>query len=89
MATNKSCPPEGIDEHHGSYRIRFKHKGKLYREIHEGDLTKSNLRAAIQRREWLIARLKVGLPIEQTDAAQLSEIGEDYFESLAMPKIQH
>ena len=82
MATNKSCPPEGIDEHHGSYRIRFKHKGKLYREIHEGDLTKSNLRAAIQRREWLIARLKVGLPIEQTDAAQLSEIGEDYFESL-------
>ena len=82
MAVSNIIAPEGIDEHHGSYRIRFKHKGKLYREIHRGDLSKSNLRAAIQRREWLIARLKVGLPIEQTDAAQLSEIGEDYFESL-------
>tara|TARA_R110002072_G_C7953587_1_gene533378 strand:- start:2303 stop:2515 length:213 start_codon:yes stop_codon:yes gene_type:complete len=33
-------------------------------------------------REWLIARLRVGLPIEQTDAAQLSEIADDYFGAL-------
>jgi integrase len=82
MAVANINSSKGIDEHFGSYRIRFKHKGKRYTETHPGDLSKTHLRSAIQRREWLIARLKVGLPIEQTDATQLSEIAEDYFESL-------
>ena len=70
MAVANINSSKGIDEHFGSYRIRFKHKGKRYTETHPGDLSKTHLRSAIQRREWLIARLKVGLPIEQTDAAQ-------------------
>ena len=82
MARSKGAATEGIDEHFGSYRIRFNHGGKAYTETHKGDLSKSHLRSAIKRRQWLIARLDVGLPIEEGDSAQLSEIAEDYFESL-------
>ena len=82
MARSKGAATEGIDEHFGSYRIRFNHGGKAYTETHPGDLSKSHLRSAIKRRQWLIARLDVGLPIEESDSAQLSEIAEDYFESL-------
>ena len=82
MATIKGYQPEGIEQHHGSYRIRFNHRGASYKETHPGDLSKRHLREVIKRRDWLFARLNLGLPIEQTDAAQLSEIAEDYFESL-------
>ena len=82
MARSKGPAAEGIDEHFGSYRIRFNHGGKAYTETHPGDLSKSHLRSAIKRRQWLIARLDVGLPIEEGDSAQLSEIAYDYFESL-------
>lgn len=70
--------PPGIDPHGSGIRIRVQHKGKRYTEIVPGDYyRKSDLTAAVRRREELKSRINLGLPLQPEAAQGRSLFSED------------
>lgn len=61
---------EGIEKRGDSLRIIIKYKGERFEETHSGT-TSADVRRAIKRRDWLLSRLKVGLPILEEDSRAL------------------
>lgn len=86
MPKNKSWPT-GISVSGSGLLIRIWKGGKL---IHhetmpvKGDITRSALAAATKRREWLKARLNLGLSVgeEEGERKLFSEVATDYLETL-------
>lgn len=73
---------EGIQQRGAAYRIDFKYKGKRVTETHPGPCDSKHLRQVIERRDWLKARLKVGLPIYEDDVQRLQEVFCDWIATL-------
>ena len=72
----------GVELRGNGLRIYFKHKGVRYQETDPGPGDAAHIRRAIKRREWLLSRLRVGLPIYEDDDRLLRSLTSDYFESL-------
>lgn len=73
---------EGIDIRGRGIRIRIYWQGQEYTETDPGPGDAAHVRRAIKRREWLLSRLRVGLPIVEGDSRLLSEVAKSYFGSL-------
>lgn len=73
---------EGIESRGRGLRIRIYWEGEVYTETDQGPCDAAHIRRAIKRREWLVSRLRVGLPIVEGDQRSLAAIGISYFESL-------
>lgn len=58
---------EGVYRHGAGLRIEFRFQGKRYRETDKGPGDAKHIKRAIKRRDWLLSRLKVGLPILEQD----------------------
>lgn len=67
----------------GGYQIRIRSKGYQYTETVKGK-TKSALTEAIKRRDYLLGRLEVGLPIksEKSELRLFGETAEEYLDTL-------
>lgn len=74
----------GIEQRGQSLRLVIYWKGERITETHPGTCDDKHLRRVIKRREWLLSRLRVGLPIHEDDEQLLSSIAADYFASLAV-----
>ena len=57
-------------------------RARRYQETDPGPGDAAHIRRAIKRREWLLSRLRVGLPIYEDDDRLLRSLTSDYFESL-------
>lgn len=77
---------EGVEQRGDSFRITIKFKGQTIRETHPGNLDKAHLRRVIKRREWLLSRLRLGLPVFEEDDGLLSHLADDYFDSLSVKR---
>lgn len=84
---NRLWPP-GIDVHRGKLRIRLFHKSKvIHQELIEADPTKkSHVAAAKRRRDELVSRQKLGLPlydevIEPGNRLLFAQAAEQYLKS--------
>ena len=73
---------EGIEERGSGLRIHFSWKGRRYKETLAGPVTAALIKRAIKRREWLLSRLQVGLPIEEQSGKLLRNAATDWFDSL-------
>lgn len=71
----------GIEQRGDSLRITIDYKGQRIRETHPG-CDKQHIRQAIKRREWLLSRLRVGLPVFEDDERQLGLVADSYFDTL-------
>lgn len=79
--------PPGIRPDGAGLRIRLFRRGKqVYSETIKGDpLSKSFIAAAKKRREWLIARQQLGLPLhegDQSEALLFKPAAQDYLNTL-------
>jgi integrase len=79
--------PKGIRPDGAGLRIKIWSKGRLiYSETLKGDPTSKKLLAtAYKRREWLLARQKLGLPLyasEAGDHQSFEQVAKDYLASL-------
>jgi integrase len=79
--------PTGINPNGNGIRIRlFRGGAVIYSETVEGDpYSKSDLAAAVRRREQLKSRLALGLPLFEGDdapAVQFSKAAQDYMDTL-------
>lgn len=86
--------PAGIRPDGAGLRIRiFKHGRAVYSETLKGDPTSASLlTAARQRREWLIARQKLGLPLyedDRTDNDTFERVAQDYMNTLEAKRSTH
>lgn len=73
---------EGIERRGKGLRIRVYWEGEEYAETDKGPGDAAHIRRAIKRREWLLSRLRVGLPILEDDERRLANVANDYFDSL-------
>lgn len=79
--------PVGIRQHGTGLQIRIKHKGTTYSWTipTKNPHSKRSIASAVQEREDLKRRLKMGLPIllgENSENALLADIAKDYLETL-------
>jgi len=86
--------PPGIRPDGAGLRIRiFKHGKAIYSETLQGDPTSASLlTAAKQRREWLIARQKLGLPLyegEESTSLVFEDVAQDYMDTLDAKRSTH
>jgi len=72
----------GIDRRGSGLRLRIGWKGEIIEETIEGNGDAAHVRQVIKRRELLLSRLRVGLPIFEDDGDTLSLIANQYFDSL-------
>lgn len=73
---------EGIEIRGRGIRIRIYWRGQAYTETDPGPADNAHIKRCIKRRDWLIARLKVGLPIVEGDDRLLRMVASDYFDCL-------
>lgn len=73
---------EGIERRGKGLRIRIYWEGQEFTETDKGPGDAAHIRRAIKRREWLLSRLRVGLPIVEEDEARLMNVANSYFDSL-------
>lgn len=73
---------EGIDQRGRGLRIRIFWKGQEYTETDPGPCDAAHIRRVVKRREWLLSRLRVGLPILEGDERLLTSVARSYFDSL-------
>ena len=71
---------EGIEQRGGSLRLSIRWQGQRITETHPGELDAKHIRRVVKRREWLLARLRLGLPIYEDDAKSLGHIADEYFD---------
>ena len=74
----------GIERQGRGLRIRVYWRGQTYTETDPGSCDAGHIRRAVKRRDWLLSRLRVGLPIVEGDSRLLSKVAEGYFNSLAV-----
>jgi len=74
----------GIEIRGRGLRIRIYWRGQEYTETDPGPCDAAHIRRAVKRREWLLSRLRVGLPIVEGDTRLLSQVAGGYFDSLAV-----
>ncbi|QIB67108.1 tyrosine-type recombinase/integrase [Kineobactrum salinum] len=80
--------PTGIQPDGSGLRIRLWHKSRvIYSETLPGDPTsKTLLSAAVKRREWLVARKKLGLPLylsdDDNETRAFRQVARDYLDTL-------
>jgi len=72
----------GIEVRGRGVRIRIYWRGQTYTETDQGSGDSAHIKRCIKRRDWLLSRLKVGLPIVEGDERLLSVIASAYFDSL-------
>jgi integrase len=75
---------QGIERQGRGLRIRIYFKGTAYTETDVGPCDNAHIIRAVKRREWLLSRLRVGLPIVEGDQRLLGEVAKSYFDSLAV-----
>lgn len=86
--------PVGIRPDGDGLRIRIWHKGRLYySETLKGDpYSPSHLAAAKNRREWLIARKKLGLPLVEGGESEqqvFEDVAQQYIDTLDAKRSTH
>ncbi len=74
----------GIESRGKGLRIRIYWQGQAYTETDPGPCDAAHVKRCIRRREWLISRLRVGLPIIEGDARTLKQVAESYFLGLSV-----
>lgn len=84
---DKSTWPTGIRPSGNGVRIRLYRKGKMcFSETLACDPhSKTDLASAVKRREWLVSRLKLGLPLhseDRTGRRAFDETAQDYLNTL-------
>ena len=77
---------EGIEQRGGSLRLSIRWQGQRITETHPGELDAKHIRRVVKRREWLLARLRLGLPIYEDDNRLLSQVADDYLNSLQVKR---
>lgn len=75
---------EGIQRRGNSLRLSIRWKGQRITETHPGPCDAAHVRQVVKRREWLLARLRVGLPIFEDDEQLLFTAYESWLESRAV-----
>jgi integrase len=77
---------EGIEQRAGSLRLHIRWKGQRVTETHPGRCDNAHIRQVVRRREWLLSRLRVGLPIYEEDTQQLGLLFDSYLATLSVKR---
>ncbi|MGB1147541.1 MAG: tyrosine-type recombinase/integrase, partial [Alphaproteobacteria bacterium] len=82
--------PTGIRPDGAGLRIRIWSKGRSYSETIQGELTSALLTAAVKRRDYIKARMKLGLPIEsEPDFTPFEVAAQEYLDTLDAKRSTH
>ena len=72
----------GVEQRGGSLRLIIKWKGEVVTETSPGACDARHIRQVVKRREWLLSRLRVGLPIHEEAEQLLGQIYADWIRTL-------
>lgn len=80
---------KGIEQRGTSLRLEIRWQGERITETHPGKCDAAHIRRVVERREELIARLRVGLPIYEDDVQLLGNVFDGWLGSLAVKRSTH